>query len=857
MSEDTYNSNNGEDKQDRKEDFLKGIHNTLQNLENKIDKQNEKIETLENKIATLEEYEPKPTEAEPPPPPPPEPFEKVAAVREAVGETMEKLTGINKFIADKKPKEAPAVEPAPEDEREVAVPPPSKEEIKEVTDSLEERIGGKLFARVGIVALVLGAAFFLKYAFDNDWIGETGRVIIGVFGGLSLLALGEKTIRKYFFYGQIVSGGGIAILYLSVYAAFNFYHLIGQMPTFAFMALVTAVGIALSLRYNAPSLIIVSTLGGFATPFLISSGTNQQISLFSYIILLDLAVLIVSIFKKWRWLNVIGFLGTIIVFTAWFDHFYTTDQLLSTFLFLTIFFVIFSISSLAYNLYRKEKSTGVEQVLTLFSGIIYFLFSYSLLNADYHSIMGLFTMMLAVYYFLWAYLVRLMTPEDKNLYQFLAFLCVSFVTLAIPIQFSKFIITIAWAIEATLLVFLATRVGGRNAEVINLFGLVIFALAIGRTLFIDYQLYKISDQLFINKVFWASFVVTSGLYLAAYFYNFYADELNKDTRLNPVKLTTVLTLIASALFVFSVSRDLNKYYDYKIDREYNRVNQENQEIRELHGNIREYMVNVDSDKIHNYRELRHTTIGAFWLLFGALLIAWGSMRKMHYLLVFGTIITMIAILKVFFFDLWNLDTWQRPFMATLAVLTAYGGAGWYWHLSKNESEHAHLQTLKLMTLFLVAANALTITAISREIYLYFDARVDELQNTLRNSCRMVYSKFKDFIVDGGNQISEAECNNLKKRVDRLESWTSIAISLFWMFYALILVVLGFVKRFKWVRIGGILLLIISIIKLFFLDLWSLGQLYRIIASISLGAVLLGISFLYQKYKHIFKEIIND
>ena len=166
MSEDKVSQSvNSDQINGNKEDILKKIQQTLQNVENKIDSQNEKINVLENKISALENYESKPVETEPPAPLPPEPLEKVTTAHEVVGETMEKLSGINKFIAGKGSKEAMVIDPIPEEEAEVAVPPPSKKEIAEVTASLEEKIGGKLFARIGIVALVLGAAFFLKYAF--------------------------------------------------------------------------------------------------------------------------------------------------------------------------------------------------------------------------------------------------------------------------------------------------------------------------------------------------------------------------------------------------------------------------------------------------------------------------------------------------------------------------------------------------------------------------------------------------------------------------------------------------------------------------------------------------------------------
>ena len=100
-------------------------------------------------------------------------------------------------------------------------------------------LGGNWLARVGILAVVLGLAFFLKLAFDNDWIGETGRVVLGLLVGSGLLGGGEYWRRKYAVWAQALTGGGIAILYLSVFAAFALYGLIPPLPALGFFLLVT------------------------------------------------------------------------------------------------------------------------------------------------------------------------------------------------------------------------------------------------------------------------------------------------------------------------------------------------------------------------------------------------------------------------------------------------------------------------------------------------------------------------------------------------------------------------------------------------------------------------------------------
>jgi uncharacterized membrane protein len=563
--------------------------------------------------------------------------------------------------------------------KEGAVSPKPKQDF-------EQEVGITWFSRIGMVALVLGVSFFLKYAFDNGWIGETGRVTIGIVIGLSLLGFGEKFIRKYFGYGQILTGGGIVVLYLSLYSALNFYHLISAPTAFFFMTIVTAVGVLLSVRYNALALIVTSVIGGFATPLMASTGTNQQIALFSYILLLDLAVLGVSVFKRWHEVNFIGFIGTLLLVGAWVGEFYSKDQLFSTFFFFTLFFLVYSLSALAYNLYKKEKSTGTEQILSLFAGALYFSASYSLLNADYHPFMGFFALIMAVYYFLWAYLVRAVTPLDEKLYGFLAVLSTGFITLAIGIQFEQNIITLGWLVEAMILSYVG--VSTKNKMVKGL-SLAVAALAMVRMFFID-------------------------------------SSLARD-----------------AMAVFN-----ERFFTY------------------LFGIISLYI------------------------------IAW----------------------------IWKTYTTEP----------------------KDEEE-----AKKLAAVFLVLANFFTLFAGSLEITTYYDKQIRNEQNSINALYRQqdVNGRF------GYQNEYNAKFQETYKTQNQLENKSSISLSIFWIIYAIILLAVGVVLRSRGVRIGGLVLLLFAILKLFFYDLWSLGTLYRIISSMTLGVVLLTVSYAYNKYKNKIKEII--
>ena len=731
-----------------------------------------------------------------------------------------------------------------------------QEQEKHPSESLEERIGAKWFLKIGIAVLVLGLSFFLKYAFDNDWIGPSARVAIGILSGLVLLGLGEKTIRRYNLYGQVLSGGGIVALYMSVFVALNFYGLISYGAAFLFMAMVTVVGVALSVRYNAPSLMITAVLGGFATPFLISSGQNQQFALFSYIILLDLSILAISYFKKWHWLHLIGFVGTIFTFTAWHGEYYTNDQLFSTFGFLSIFFIIYSISALIYNLVNKEKSSGIEQIITLVSGIVYFLVSYGLLEKDYDYLLGFFAIILAIYYFLWAHFVKSFTPKDENLYNFLAFLSIGFITLAIPLQFDFFVITICWAIEAALLFYIGGRSGTKQGDIMKTFALVVYGLALIRFLVFDYTDYAIKDLLFLNKVVLSAVFIIVSFYVGAYISK--RSVKSESGIFKRREMARLFIVLASLCTIFAVSRDIYVYRENIITKEKNIIQEYNQTIRRDYQGSNEYLKRIDGTFVNTVREGKWTMISIFCSLYGLGLMVIGVLRKRGYLLGLGAVFIFSVAGRFFVNDLWNYKTICRQILALEIVFTLYLGAGLlYEHLKVSSKDEKFLNIKKTVVLFLVIANVLTIFAGSRELWLHYNDKVLELKTERNSVCVMSRSTKLGKSLSSNFVYDKVKCQELDVKISSAENKASVSISLFWLVYAILLIVLGFWKRYSWVRIGGMSLLSVAILKLFFYDLWSLGQLYRIIASISLGVVLLGISFLYQKYKHVFKEIIND
>ena len=162
------------------------------------------------------------------------------------------------------------------------------------SESLEGTIGKLWLNRIGIVAILIGVAYFLKYAFDSGWIGPGGRVAIGLIAGIAVVVWSETFRRKgSAAFSYSLKAVGIGILYLSLWAASQYFHLVPASVAFVAMILVTASTITLALTQDAEILAVYAMIGGFSTPALVSTGENHEIILFSYVCC--------STWQSWRW----------------------------------------------------------------------------------------------------------------------------------------------------------------------------------------------------------------------------------------------------------------------------------------------------------------------------------------------------------------------------------------------------------------------------------------------------------------------------------------------------------------------------------------------------------------------------
>lgn len=238
--------------------------------------------------------------------------------------------------------------------------------------TLENVIGTRWIGGIGIVAVILGVAFFLKYSFDNNLIGEAGRVMLGIIGGIAFLGAGEYLQKKKNLgrYAHIISGGGLAVLYLSFYAAFALFHLIPALLVAAGMMSVTTAGMTLSHRYSAYPLALVALIGGFLTPVVLSTGENQPLVLFSYVLLIDAGMLFLLRYQQWSSLASVSLFGTVLLYSLWHVTFYRVGQEVPAFVAVMVFFSINNLYLLFFRIWKVSES--IADHLVIFGSCLFF-----------------------------------------------------------------------------------------------------------------------------------------------------------------------------------------------------------------------------------------------------------------------------------------------------------------------------------------------------------------------------------------------------------------------------------------------------------------------------------------------------
>ncbi len=353
------------------------------------------------------------------------------------------------------------------------------------TDSLEQQIGTRWVLFAGIIVSLIGACLFLKYMYDRNIMGPWVRVGIVAGAGLLSFIIGEITRRRgYEIVAKGVGAMGFALLYASVFSAYRFYDLIGVPQAFGAAIVITIAAMAYAVILNEVAVAILSLLGGYATPLIVSTGRNLPHHLFGYVLILSLGAMGCAAFRRWRGVNVLAFFSTFLLYTLWFEKFCRPmlayaeahpGRIWIAEVWLWVFFAVFLIMPALYGFMRKITLQKEDAVLTVLCGVGTFYYLASMLFEHFRTELVISTAILGAVYLAMAAISRLRCAEDTGFRAALITTAVAFITAAIGMYFKMYALPLCWAIEAVAL----TAVGVWFASILTQgLGLIAMGLAV-------------------------------------------------------------------------------------------------------------------------------------------------------------------------------------------------------------------------------------------------------------------------------------------------------------------------------------------------------------------------------------------
>ena len=327
---------------------------------------------------------------------------------------------------------------------------------------------GNPIVRIGMVVMFFGVSFLVKYASGQGLFPIEFRLAGVVIGAIALLVFGWKTRLREDAYGLVLQGGGIAIIYLTLFAAAKIYGLIPLGVAFGLLFLVVMLGVLLALLQNAQVLAILATAGGFLAPILTSSGSGSHVGLFTFYLILNIGILSIAIYKSWRLLNWVGFMFTFVIASAWGILRYDPIFYSSTQPFLLAFFVLYLAVSILFSLKQPTNLKGmVDGSLVFGLPLVAFGLQTLLLKQTEYGLAISAVVLATIYILLAVGLARRHLQSHRVLIESFLALGVSFATLAVPLALNASWTSVTWALEATGLVWVGLRQARLRARVVG------------------------------------------------------------------------------------------------------------------------------------------------------------------------------------------------------------------------------------------------------------------------------------------------------------------------------------------------------------------------------------------------------
>lgn len=341
-----------------------------------------------------------------------------------------------------------------------STPQPRREDFADAAIRVirEYFTGGNTLVRVGIIILIIGVGFLLRYAAEHSHVPIEFRLSGVALAGIGLLLLGWWLRTKRAGYAMALQGGAVGILYLTVFAGLKIYSVLPAGAAFALLVVVAALSAALAILQNSQSFAFLAVGGGFLAPILASTGKGDHVLLFSYYAVLNGGILAIAWFKAWRPLNVLGFLFTFVIGTAWGVLSYQPQLFATTEPFLVLFFLFYVAIAILFASRQPPELRGyVDGSLVFGTPIVAFGLQSAMLY-DRRFVLAFSALAVsALYLALASVLHRTRHASYRLLVESFMALGVLFLTLAVPLALDGRWSAATWALEGAALVWIGCR----------------------------------------------------------------------------------------------------------------------------------------------------------------------------------------------------------------------------------------------------------------------------------------------------------------------------------------------------------------------------------------------------------------
>lgn len=689
-------------------------------------------------------------------------------------------------------------------------PPPLRKQKSLKKSDWEKFVGENLINKIGIAILVIGVGIGAKYAMDNELISPLTRIVLGYLAGLGLLATAFKLRKNYENFSAVLLSGAMAVLYFITYFGYSLYALIPLTLAFVLMVALTVFTVTAAISYKQQIIAIIGLVGAYAVPFLLSTGSGNVLILFSYMTIINIGILVVSFKKYWKHLFYVAFFLTWLIFASWYLFNYDSYYLNTVLWFSSAFFVQFYVTFLAYKLLRKQKFTIGDIILLTINSFIFYGLGYALIGKlEYgNELLGAFTLANAAIHFIVGFVIYRKKLADKSIFYFVSGLVLVFITIAIPVQLDGNWVTLLWAALGVLLFVIGSRqeIPFYRKLAYPLIGLTFISLLMDWSEGYGFAYTLNSDSSltpFINHYFLTSLLV-SAAFGAILIIHQKMVKVGKTQKNNWAVAVGILFLFT---LYFSFYLEISNYFQQLYLASKVKMNDGNS----TYPNIKQ-----------DYDLLRYQSI---WLI--------------NYTLVFFTLLSLFTMkkLKNELFGVFNLA-------CNVLVLFYFLTAGLYGlselresYLTQSLAEYYHRGIFNILIRYVSIALVGVFLIV---MYRYIR------QNFIKTNFRKAF----DFLL---------QLTILWILSSELLNWLDIfgvpgtyklGLSIFWGIFSLWLIVFGLWKNKKHLRIGAIILFGVTLLKLFFYDISFLDTISKTIVFVALGILLLLISFLYNKYKHL-------